>query len=446
MLKRTKLPVLALSAVFVLIFITQFVLANFTNIKRLFNKPDLQYNSQLRSLANVIKNEGQTIEYSHKWFGKNYSYVFELKHVCPCKLRRRTKKDLIIVSAQKSMSGAVVFMRSLRRTGYFSPVVIMADGEALKKTTNATKELLNLYGAHIIPIGFTNQNENSALSSPLIPIYDFLKSNTEFYDRVLVCDLYSTVFQDNPFNFPMENDTLYFVSERITFNESDINKAWVMNDLGEFPNEWITYDVINSGQVMGDISPMLVFLYRCINHLKLKSSSASSGLRTNEQATFNILIYSNELDEYNIPYHICINESYSVIMSSHNYDVSQGFYNVTDHGIYMPMITQYYISQEFSKEILEQFPRDDGNLTDYMRTFSDEDVKKICDKIFEKKRKAEEERRRIEDEAFQKAEEKRLKAIELKKKKRLERLKALNGTQTNSTMNINQETINQKSK
>ena len=49
------------------------------------------------------------------------------------------------------------------------------------------------------------------------------------------------------------------------------------------------------------------------------------------------------------------------------------------------MITQYYFNSNFSKQILEEFPREDGNLTDYIKTFSDDETKRICDKIFEKK-------------------------------------------------------------
>ena len=430
--KRTTLPVLALSVVIVLILVTQLLFLNYGNIKRMFSKPIPEVNSQLHSLANLIKTEGPTIKYPHNWFGKNYSKVFVLEHVCPCKLKRRTKKDLIIVAAQKSMTGAVLFMRTLRRTGYFSPVVIMADGEAMKKTTNATKEQLSQLGAHIIPIGYMHHEQNSVYSTGIIAIYDFLKSNTKEYDRVLVCDLFDIVFQDNPFNFPMANDTLYFVSERITFNESEINKAWIMNDIGEFPKEWENKEVINSGQVMGDIAPMLVFLNKYIEHLNLKNKQYSQ-ITTPDQAIFNILIHSGELNKSHIPYVICRNQTYSAIMSSPKYDVSKGFYNVTDNGVYIPIIHQYYVSHEFSKQILEQFPRDDGNLTDYMRTFSEEELTKICNEIFEKKRKAEEERRRIEDEAFRKAEEKRLAAIERRRKRRLERLKKLNGTLTNST-------------
>ena len=438
MLKRTKLPTLALSAVLFLVFVTQFLLTNITNIKRIFNNPQFQFNSKLISLANVLKNEGPTVNYPNEWFSGNYSYIFDLKHVCPCKLRRRTKKDLIIVYANKSMAGATIFMQSLRRTGYFSPVVIMADEEAVKRTTNATQELLSIYDAFIIPIGSMSQANMDSSLFGIISIYDFLKSHTQYYDRVLICDLHGTVFQENPFNFPMQNNTLYFVSERIKFNNSDINKDYIINDYGKsFPKEWLENDVINGEQVMGDAAPMLVFLYRCIQHMKLKSMSSSSGISTNLQATFNVLIYSNELDVYNIPYVICKNETYSVVMSSEHFNVSAGFYNVTDHGSYIPMITQYYINSNFSKQILEEFPREDGNLTDYIKTFSDDETKRICDKIFEKKRQKEEERRRIEEEAFRKAEEKRLKAIALRRK-RLEKLKANRIQANNQNIDFNQ--------
>ena len=412
-MRRSKLPIFAFSAVFILIFLTQFFLANLDNLKRLFNKQPVTFENELTGLVNIIKTEGPSISYPSNWFWKDYSYAFELKHVCPCKLKKRKKRDLIMVAAQKTMTGAVLFMRSLRRTGYFSPVIIMADGEAMKHTTNATKQYLLSLGAHIVPIGYVQHEQNSVYSTGLVAIYDFMKSNTQHFDRVMVCDLFDIAFQGNPFEFPMENNTLYFVSERIPFKESKINQEWIKNDIGSFPNEWLDKDIVNSGQIIGDIEPMLAFFYRYIQHINLTKNNYHQ-VTTPDQAVFNILIHSGELDKYQIPYVVCDKKVYSVVLSSPKYDASKGFYNITDNGYYVPMIHQYYVNKELSVQILTEFPREDGNLTYYIKTFPEDELRKISEEIAAKKRKIEEERKRKEEEEWQKAEAR----LEEKRKKR----------------------------
>ena len=89
-----------------------------------------------------------------------------------CNLTCSKKKDLIIVPA-------IVFMRSLRRAGCFSTVAILADDEALRKTTNTTKEQLRSFGAHIIPIGKAPEDDNGVASFKIIAVYVFVKSTAK---------------------------------------------------------------------------------------------------------------------------------------------------------------------------------------------------------------------------------------------------------------------------
>ena len=423
--RRSKVPIIAFASIFVLVFISQFTIPMLQRLIEKIHGPQHVYDTVLHSIANIVKQEGQTIEYSEDWFGQNYSSVYILKHVCPCKLRRRKKKDLIIVPAIKDMAGSIVFMRSLRRTGCFSTVAILATEEAIEKASNSTKKSLNDFGAHIVPIGKAPVDKNTAAAFGVVAMYDFMKSTAKEFDRVLMCN-FDIAFQMNPFEYPMKDDTLYFMSERITMKEDQETMKLIKGQLEDFPTEWLDKPIVHEGQIMGDTAPMLVFLYRYVSMLNITNKKLVAA-KTNDKGFFNILINSGELDTHHVPYVICDKEPFAAIFSSRNFDASKGWRNITyGNESIVPILQQYFKDRKLLHDIVEEMPRKDRSLTNYCKGMTDDEVQKITDDLEEKERQ-EQERRELEEKKRQ--EELAAKRRERKLKKEAEAAQKKNMTQ-----------------
>ena len=138
-----------------------------------------------------------------------------------------TEKDLLIVAGIGSIRNLAPLLRTLRTTGSKCGVVLLTDDDA--KIDPITQEIaencgLQIYrcGKYVPPPGLPY--------APYAYVYylinAFLEQNKNNLGRVILVDLFDTVFQGDPFNVQVNDKYINAVDEGLFFLSSELNRQW----------------------------------------------------------------------------------------------------------------------------------------------------------------------------------------------------------------------------
>ena len=149
-----------------------------------------------------------------------------------CNMQKDTKyansvyNDVIIASGFTLCYHACLFVRTLRGTGSKAQVVILLDDESFNKLDPVSKEELAKCGAQLVNCGtFEFINKRSRFTLKFVLTHLFIKKNRKLMNRVILVDLFDTVFQSDPFNVQIgAKDELNVIDEGKRFNESEFNR------------------------------------------------------------------------------------------------------------------------------------------------------------------------------------------------------------------------------
>jgi hypothetical protein len=177
-----------------------------------------------------------------------------------------TDRDAVIASMLRTKVNIVPFVRSLRTTGCRARIVFIADQVAVESCDAPMRAFLDNCGVTLINIGHVNCTErfeflmfrNHFLAS-------FLLHRTPLFDRIVIADLFDTVFQGDPFSSHFDRTSLGFALEsdacdiRQQLSAIALNKGWNSSRNTPFP-------CINGGTMIGVESAIFEFLRQWANY------------------------------------------------------------------------------------------------------------------------------------------------------------------------------------
>ena len=208
---------------------------------------------------------------------------FQLNYEKECskyfKYKKNSKKDIVIFAYtyRPEKNFFQVFDIIIDTFKNSVPRAIIASVIPLKDENSEGAKLLKKYGIKLIP--FEYYEEYNIVTSRYIAIYNFLKNNSNIYERVFLSDIDDVVmFRDifSTFNeeeiiinkqclkFESEDCNKLFPIDEIWYNESYIENGnntekdlELMKDIGK---DKINPEVLNGGIIFGGIKKVIQFL------------------------------------------------------------------------------------------------------------------------------------------------------------------------------------------
>ena len=228
----------------------------------------------------VIRNE------SPIKFSRNKKYVlddvsFSITKSCPlCNfvpsnegfIPNSNDRDLILTVAFNKLQNVFCFVRSARTTGFKGRIVIITNDLAISKKTKSYFSTIKKCGVQFISVGNYTPTSPVDLYYYRYEIYhQLLQDNKDILSRVILCDLYDTFFQHDPFTTNFSSDWIIFSGEGTDNNGFNrrVSKECFQQMHNIDPRLTMTKEdlifaltkgpPINGGLIAGGISPMLTF-------------------------------------------------------------------------------------------------------------------------------------------------------------------------------------------
>lgn len=234
------------------------------------SKPVVYSTNQLIPLNQFSRVPPSTV-YDSQWFKQDYLDPFDLmnpfsKHCQLCKFSIRndqpnsSPRDAILSAMFSAIAGLLPFVRTLRTTGSKAHVFLFTDNKGKSMLTQDELMLLDKCSIFIINTGTFHLEWKRFLILRYPLFYDFLYYRVHLMDRVIIVDLFDTVFQGDPFTSSFHNDTFYFAKENITIDQCWMNSMWAKRAAPDLYDEIKNNTIVNSGLFMGGIIPVLHFL------------------------------------------------------------------------------------------------------------------------------------------------------------------------------------------
>ena len=156
------------------------------------------------------------------------------KEKCPCcnftvrnqEFADSTENDLIIVAGVGQVRNLGPFMRTLRTTGSKCGVVLLTDDNTI--IDPITEEIAINCGLQIYRCGIFEPPPLYYAPNAYVYYYikAFLEKNIDKLHRVIVVDLFDTVFQGDPFNVQVNGEYINAIDEGLFYLSSWTNRQW----------------------------------------------------------------------------------------------------------------------------------------------------------------------------------------------------------------------------
>ena len=202
------------------------------------------------------------------------------------------------------------FIYSLFDTGFKGKLVVFLQKKEAQLVTKYKEE----YGEAFESVTCTPTFHPQAFR--YFAYLDYLSKHKIDEDSgdVFLCDSKDILFQQNVFNYPLENlqrydpdplADIYFFLECGLIGECSLNKQWIqafMEDIGiEDPptqmRSFVRRRISCSGSTLGNIPSILAYL-QTMCALISESKGVQKGEVSNDQAVHNFLIYNHLLDKF----------------------------------------------------------------------------------------------------------------------------------------------------
>lgn len=234
-------------------------------------------------------------------------------NLCSFTVRNRhipnsTPNDIIFSSMFLKSFNLIPSLRSLRTTGSKCGVIIFTDSILYQKINHVLFTFLNDCGCLIINVGeLSTSRKNKLFMARNLAIYEFLLLNYQYINRIIIIDLYDTIFQGDPFNNYFLNDTIGLSLETTKIQGSHIQGISIL--FGQEKAHQLCYKrkIINCGTIIGSSQIVLNFLslfMEFANNLSETDFNELVNTQFPDQAIVNALICGKVLDERNMKYHL----------------------------------------------------------------------------------------------------------------------------------------------
>jgi hypothetical protein len=289
-------------------------------------------------------------------------------------------RDLLITVMYGTPTNILPALRSLRTTQSQATVVILTDN----KTLSTIPDKAMRYIKHCsVEFEIVEKGEMSMLhffTWRQAQYLNYIANHRTEYDRVIIFDLFDTVFQGDPFSSDLRYDKLYFSVENQTYSRSIYNQNLIkpLIDHGILDNISIMLDkpVINGGLFGGGINEVIAFLQLYMSNFK----EDYSNVYVDDQPFINYLVHTKKIDDLKIPYELDMRKEMLVSVSASMMLLSSFVLgNVTHQHARYPalVIHQFKQKKEFNIEVYRACPRGEIDIPNYMPKLKERQIKEM---------------------------------------------------------------------
>jgi hypothetical protein len=184
-----------------------------------------------------------------------------------------SEKDVILTLAVGQLRNAHPFVRTLRTTGCVARCVLFVDSAVRDGYSAGFFETLESCGVQFVDLGPNPGVQVGRDFLRQLVYHRFVAVNRDYIDRVLVADLFDTVFQKDPFIDSFRRDRVYYSDEGRLIKYDGLNRRWIrqviiranvilglerIND--SMREEVFEHTVVNGGLIGGGVGPFLQHL------------------------------------------------------------------------------------------------------------------------------------------------------------------------------------------
>ena len=267
-----------------------------------------------------------------------------------------TTEDVIIGCAINSTENIILFMRTLRTTGCKAKCVLLMDQNAVLSLSRSTMKCVHDCGGQIINCGVLPVTDlRDCQNYVYLLCYEFLYFNRPFINRVIIVDLFDTVFQGDPFNFQVGGYYLNIINEGSDFTSSngEVNEKWMNMYDFDLPDELTEEKYLCTGYIGGDFDVVYNFLHVFLQYMSL-------GKEKTDQGEVNFLYFSGILEKYGI--HVVperVNElvRHTAHVRLTNYERIGEVRTMHNKKMYAGVIHHYYCNPYFIYDLYSACPR-----------------------------------------------------------------------------------------
>ncbi|KAK8875882.1 hypothetical protein M9Y10_006057 [Tritrichomonas musculus] len=277
-------------------------------------------------------------------------------------------RDAIFSFMFSDIAGLLPFTRSLRTTGSQCRVFIFSDEKSMLKITQDELMVLDRCSITLVKTGYSFSKMNWAeiilLRYPFF--YDFLFYRRHLIDRVIIVDLYDTVFQGDPFTSNFKSEYFYFAEENTAIENCWINALWLQKAAPDSYEEIKGNKVLNAGLFLGGTLPVLQFLDIYLKFYEKKRMNMTAP----DQGYFNYVAYTIILKNDRFKAKILTSNDGIIVLSYFQEKETKfvlGSFKPKDADVYPRIIHQYDTRSEFRVSVLFACPKGKLNTSTYIR-------------------------------------------------------------------------------
>jgi hypothetical protein len=138
----------------------------------------------------------------------------------------------------------------------------------------------------------SNIGSLSAVARRAIAYYFYLQQNHHYYERILLCDVWDVVFQQDPFSIACSDNAMccFLENGKLTIGRDETNSLWVWQQFGNAGLERLRdKPIVNAGVILGTPQVLVRYLEKMITLFK----SVSDKSIIHDQATHNFIIHTS---------------------------------------------------------------------------------------------------------------------------------------------------------
>ena len=273
-----------------------------------------------------------------------------------------TPRDVIITSAVKKTTNLVLFQRTLRTTRSNATLLLFMDQEAIDSIDQDSLDFTKKMNSYIYKIPKPPGEGMKTKNFVAYLIKEFLRDNIFNINRVIVIDLFDTLFQEDPFNTRFPSNKLHLVDENQVNIANRGNKVFMKKTILDFKLDENTGSMltINGGYCGGPVNLVIGYFTQLLTLLTF--------LYGDDQGATNILYVTGVFQAKGIP--IMEDDYNGKVRHLFFYRPQEPFPNVTGHmntSIKSAVLHVYYKgSYKFILSVLRMCPRITHNMKHYL--------------------------------------------------------------------------------
>ena len=282
------------------IFATFFLFYRFFLYNCFFHKYLLKIESSFRKRIQMPTTYINFSSNINDFLQSKYDFIQQTRALCECTPipntfhRDSQPNDIVMSMANKNVFNFIIFLKTLRSGKCRASIVLFIDSRAYDtlKPRRFLIEIERYCNLHLFLYTNTIIPNLDLLRDYFF--HQFLISRRHLINRVIICDLYDTVFQGDPFSTTINFNSIGFTSEYyLLLNDQYWNTPWLKHVYKFFEKpfeeeKFKNYHPICSGVLFGKVDYLIRFFDFLFNEKIMKNIAKIDFLT--DQGLFNYLL------------------------------------------------------------------------------------------------------------------------------------------------------------